>query len=195
MEVVSPKLTTRMPVTDTISEFWEAMSVHFDVQRDASCGGHVHVTPLRNGSKFTLAELKQVAFATVVYDDHVTSVLPPARRTNGYCPSNTRAGTPALQSRLRALVAGGKNTASLRQVASELRSCGSPREVWAFMQKSRYVLWNFQNVCPGNSGTCTGTVEFRGGSQFLTTKGTLAWVAFVLGFVTLATEEVSLNWL
>ena len=59
------------------------------------------------------------------------------------------------------------------------------------MQGNRYVLWNFQNIFPNpKTGKCTGTVEFRGGNQFLSTKGTLAWVAFVLGFITLAIQEV-----
>jgi Putative amidoligase enzyme len=192
MEVVSPKLTTRQPVTDTISEFWEAMSVHFEVQKDTSCGGHVHVTPIRNGDKFTLIELKRVAFATVFYEDWVMSILPAARRSNGYCKPNSQSTNNAGEScRLRQLLLGGKTMQSLRTVAAEIKAATTERELCTFMQKNRYVLWNYQNIYPNASGKHTGTVEFRGGSQFLTTKGTLSWVAFVLGFITLALEEVS----
>ena len=65
-------------------------------------------------------------------------------------------------------------------------------DLYFYMQGNRYVLWNFQNIFPHpKTGRCTGTVEFRGGNQFLNTRGTLAWVAFVLGFITLALQEVS----
>jgi Putative amidoligase enzyme len=192
MEVVSPTLNTRQSVTDTISEFWEAMSVHFDVQRDTSCGGHVHVTPMRNGNKFTLDELKKVAFATVFYEDYITSILPLVRRTNDYCKPNSKSTNRKGEScRLRTLLASGKTLQSLQNVAVEIRTITSGRDLCQFMQKTRYVLWNYQNIFPSPSGKYTGTVEFRGGSQFLNTKGTLSWVAFVMGFMTLALDEVS----
>ncbi|KAK0667840.1 hypothetical protein QBC41DRAFT_303943 [Cercophora samala] len=46
----------------------------------------------------------------------------------------------------------------------------------------------FANV-HSTDDTHSGTVEFRGGSQFRTATGTFAWVAFVLSFVTLSLHE------
>ena len=182
MEVVSPRLDTTQPVSRTMSDFWEAMRVHFNPQRDVSCGGHVHVTPVSLRNKFSLASLKRIAYATVVYQDFVSAVLPAARRANQYCRPNAQSVESGLRETLLRFGAGARSTAALRQVAADIRAVPNEMELYLYMQGSRYVLWNFQNIFPNpKTGRCTGTVEFRGGNQFLGTKGTLAWVAFGLG--------------
>lgn len=186
MEVVSPKLDTTQAMTTILSDFWEAMRVHFNPQKDISCGGHVHVTPLSLNSKFCFRTLKKIAFACIVYEDFVASCLPQARRENKYCTRNSQSD----ESGVKQTLAWGKNAASLARVAAEIRSLTTEIDLYFYIQGSRYVLWNFQNIFPHpKTGRCTGTVEFRGGNQFLNTKGTLAWVAFVLGFITLASQE------
>ncbi|CAM1502086.1 Fc.00g040700.m01.CDS01 [Cosmosporella sp. VM-42] len=190
MEVVSPRLDTTQHLSRTLSDFWEAMRVHFNPQRDTSCGGHVHVTPVSKNNKFSLKSLKKIAFATTVYEDFIQAVLPPVRRTNQYCKRNSQ----SAESGLRETLVWGKSTVSLVQVAQEIKARPTETELYFYMQGDRYVLWNFQNIFPNpKTGRCTGTVEFRGGNQFLGTKGTLAWVAFVLGFITLALQEDLLN--
>jgi hypothetical protein len=187
MEVVSPKLDTTLHITRILSDFWEAMRVHFNPQKDSSCGGHVHVTPVSLNNKFSFRSLKKIAFAAVVYEDFVASMLPAARRENQYCVMNSR----SVDSGLRETLLYGKTTASLLQVAADIKSKTTETDLYFYMQGNRYVLWNFQNIFPNpRTGRCTGTVEFRGGNQFLNSKGTLAWVAFVLGFITLALQEV-----
>ncbi|KAM5346906.1 hypothetical protein ACJ41O_009911 [Fusarium nematophilum] len=186
MEVVSPRLDTTQPVGSILGEFWEAMRVHFNPQRDVSCGGHVHVTPVSANNKFSLRSLKKIAFATVAHEEFVAAVLPQARRENQYC----RANSQSIDSGLRETLLWGRSTGALHKVAAEIKALSSETELYFYMQGSRYVLWNFQNIFPNpKTGRCTGTVEFRGGNQFLSTKGTLAWVAFVLGFITLAIQE------
>ncbi|EXV02155.1 amidoligase domain protein [Metarhizium robertsii] len=186
MEVVSPRLDTTLHLTRILSDFWEAMRVHFNPQKDQSCGGHVHVTPVSRKNKFKLRTLKQIAFASIAYEDFMWSMLPPARRENQYCKLNSQSSGSGVCETL----AWGKSTSSLKQVASEIKALRSETDIYMYMQGNRYVLWNFQNIFPHpKTGRCTGTVEFRGGNQFLGTKGTLAWVAFVLGFITLATKE------
>lgn len=189
MEVVSPRLDTTQHVSGILSDFWEAMRVHFNPQKDISCGGHVHVTPLSLNNKFSLRSLRKIAFAAVVYEDFVASLLPQSRRENKYCLANSRCRDSGLHEALL----WGKSPAALKRVASDIKSRADERELYFYMQGSRYVLWNFQNTFPHpKTGRCTGTVEFRGGNQFLSTNGTLAWVAFVLGFITLALQEVSM---
>ncbi|KFA47850.1 hypothetical protein S40293_06409 [Stachybotrys chartarum IBT 40293] len=183
---VSPKLDTTLHITRILSDFWEAMRVHFNPQKDSSCGGHVHVTPVSLNNKFSFRSLKKIAFAAVVYEDFVASMLPAARRENQYCVMNSR----SVDSGLRETLLYGKTTASLLQVAADIKSKTTETDLYFYMQGNRYVLWNFQNIFPNpRTGRCTGTVEFRGGNQFLNSKGTLAWVAFVLGFITLALQE------
>lgn len=193
MEVVSPRLDTKQAVSRTLSDFWEAMRVHFVPQRDASCGGHVHVTPVSLRNRFSLRSLKRVAFAALAYEDFVAAVLPAARRDNQFCRLNSlspEAGVRRPGGAL-ALAGGVKSVAVLRRVADEIRALPAEADLYLYMQGNRYVLWNFQNIFPSpKTGRCTGTVEFRGGNQFLNTRGTLAWVAFVLGFITLALKEV-----
>ncbi|KAG8420511.1 hypothetical protein J3459_011029 [Metarhizium acridum] len=186
MEVVSPRLDTTLHLTRILSDFWEAMRVHFNPQKDQSCGGHVHVTPVSRKNKFKLRTLKQIAFAAIAYEDFLWSMLPPSRRENQYCKLNSQSsGSGVCETLLW-----GKSTSSLKQVASEIKALRSETDIYMYMQGNRYVLWNFQNIFPHpKTGRCMGTVEFRGGNQFLGTKGTLAWVAFVLGFITLATKE------
>ncbi len=204
MEVVSPVLNTAQPVTQTIQDFWEAMSAHFDVQRNVLCGGHVHVTPSNGSKRFSLAELKIIAFAAVFYEDYVADMLPRARRNNPYCSANSQSisrhgSTCQLRVYLRA-GAGGSGTSGpvaktvdgLRMVADQIRLAASETQLARFMQADRYVLWNFANTHPDpRTGKCSGTIEFRGGSQFCNTTGTLSWVAFVVGFITLVLTEVA----
>ncbi|PFH56506.1 hypothetical protein XA68_16415 [Ophiocordyceps unilateralis] len=189
MEVVSPRLDTKQPIGRILSDFWEAMRVHFSPQRDLTCGGHVHVTPVSRRNKFSLASLKMIAFSTVVYEDFVAHVLSPPRRENRFCLPNSK----SLQSGLIAALpspAQTRSVAVLQRVAADIRACLDELALYMYMQGNRYVLWNFQNIFPNpKTGRCSGTVEFRGGNQFLNTRGTLAWVAFVLGFVTLAIKE------
>ena len=187
MEVVSPRLDTTQQLSSILSDFWEAMRVHFNPQKDTSCGGHVHVTPVSRNNKFSFKSLKKIAFATTVYEDFVTAILPPVRRVNQYCKVNSQ----SVDSGLKETLSWGKNTATLGKVAREIKDLKNEVDLYMYMQGNRYVLWNFQNIFPNpKTGRCTGTVEFRGGNQFLGTKGTLAWVAFVLGFITLAIHEV-----
>ncbi|KAG8420542.1 hypothetical protein J3459_010998 [Metarhizium acridum] len=97
MEVVSPRLDTTLHLTRILSDFWEAMRVHFNPQKDQSCGGHVHVTPVSRKNKFKLRTLKQIAFAAIAYEDFLWSMLPPSRRENQYCKLIARAPGRAWQ--------------------------------------------------------------------------------------------------
>lgn len=188
MEVVSPKLNTTQNLTETFSDFWEAMRVHFNPQRDISCGGHVHVTPMNLTSRFSLKSLKRIAFATVFYEDYIDTILPRARRENKFCVKNSKSPGSGVSEAM----AWGKSASVLQRIATTIRGLKSEVDLYMYMQGNRYVLWNFQNTIPNpKTGRSTGTVEFRGGNQFLSTSGTLAWLAFVLGFVTLALQEAS----
>lgn len=187
MEVVSPKLNTTLHLSSIFADFWEAVRVHFTPERDISCGGHVHITPANLTSKFSLRSLKRIAFATIVYEDFVQEVLPQARRENKFCVRNSQSQGSGLNETLT----WHHGPAGLRRAAAAILSKKNEVDLWIYMQGNRYVLWNFQNTFPNpKTGRCTGTVEFRGGNQFLATSGVLAWLAFVIGFITLALQEV-----
>jgi len=181
MEIVSPVMNTRTEPSQTLAEFWEAMNVGFTVQKERSCGGHVHITPSNSTSRFTITDLRTIAFSTVVYEDCVYSILPANRKINPYCNRNTQQA-----STLNRTCGAGLSTTAYRNVGVGLNAAVTPNEVLAYMQTKRYVLWNFQHIL----STSTGTVEFRGGSQFKDTQGTLKWIAFVVAFINLALSEV-----
>ncbi|KAI8932992.1 hypothetical protein NX059_009645 [Plenodomus lindquistii] len=193
MEIVSPVLNTANSVTVTLSEFWEAMAVGFAVQKAESCGGHVHVTPANSTRRFTLPELKKIAFATFVTENLVQAILPGTRRANRWCKMNSEHKGGGWYRSTK-----GKLTASTVVDAQRLISQTlSPADLRDFVQggerDDRYVLWNFQNIAPfGDAQTCSSTVEFRGGSQFLDRPTTLKWVAFVVAFIHLALKEQDL---
>jgi hypothetical protein len=180
MEIVSPVMKTNKEPSAVLSEFWEAINVGFTVQRERSCGGHVHITPSNSTKRFTITDLRAVAFATVVYEDCVYSILPPSRKLSRYCNPNT-----LQDSHLRQTCVGGLSPQAFRDVGSVLNLLPTANELYAYMQSTRYVLWNFQHVLSNSSGT----VEFRGGSQFRNTNGTLRWIAFVVAFINLALSE------
>ena len=50
----------------------------------------------------------------------------------------------------------------------------------------RRVLWNFEHVVPGS----TGTIEFRGGRGLRGPVRTKWWIAFVIAFVNLCAPQV-----
>jgi hypothetical protein len=185
MEIVSPILNTRDSVTKTLSEFWEAMSVGFEVQRAKSCGGHVHVTPTNSLKRFTLPELQKCAFAIVAAENLVHSILPASRRENTYCVVNSKSSGGWGQ-----IAAAGISTTVLRMAQAQILGTRSLSSLHKYMQANRYVLWNFQNICVQRAGeSCSGTIEFRGGNQFVNAKTTLKWIAFVVAFIHLALDE------
>lgn len=181
MEIVSPVMKTKDEPSQTLAEFWEAINVGFTVQKERSCGGHVHITPSNSTKRFSITDLRAIAFATVVYEDCVYSILPQARKLSRYCKPNTQ-----QDSHLRRICAGGPSTQAYRTVGNILNELATADDVYGFLQNTRYVLWNFQHVVSNSSGT----VEFRGGSQFRDTNGTLRWIAFVVAFINLALSEV-----
>ena len=121
-----------------IKPFWEAMTKVFQAQKDMSCGSHIHVGPI--GRKWTLDELKKIAFAVCIYESYVCNILPSERRDNQHCERNSKVGT-AMGSSLRQ-----RSSASLRMIAYQIKSKTNTNELCAYMQGSidnRKVLWNF----------------------------------------------------
>ncbi|KAK3934717.1 hypothetical protein QBC46DRAFT_399148 [Diplogelasinospora grovesii] len=168
MEAVSPILDTGAGWADEIDTFWEAMRAVFHMpQRAGVCGSHVHVSRGRN-QRFTLAELKTIAYGIVVYEDLVLELLMAYRQDNAYCKPNSEHST-LLQR------AAGNRVA----IANMISGAATPEALRDIMQNSRYVLWNFDNVAMNKSGT----VEFRGGRFLRGEVRTKRWMAFAVAFI------------
>lgn len=135
-------------------------------QRKKACGSHIHVSRGRN-RPFTLPELKTIAYGFAVYEKLVLQLLMACRQQNVYCKANSQGST-----RLRS--AGGNRA----QIASMIRGASSPNTLRDIMQDNRYVLWNFDNVTAGRSGT----IEFRGG-RFRSWRGAYQAMDCVCGGV------------
>ncbi|KAI0506349.1 putative amidoligase enzyme-domain-containing protein [Xylaria bambusicola] len=168
MEVVSPVLSCRQDWEEEIDVFWLAMRAVFHMpERSPLCGSHIHISRSL-GKRFTLSQLKSIAYGIVIYEPLIVSLLMSNRVNNKYCKVNT-----VNSSRLRQC---GSNT---RAVAKLIKSATDTEMLKDIMQDSRYVLWNFDNIVPGRSGT----IEFRGGRCLRGEVRTKRWIAFTIAMV------------
>jgi hypothetical protein len=171
-----------------IKLFWEAMTTVFQVQKNISCGSHVHVAPV--GRPYTLNEARKIAFAVCIYEPYVFSILPHERRNNPHCERNSKvAGRMGSLFRERSSVA-------LRMIANDIKGKTNYTGLCYYMQNSaenadRKVLWNFQNLVASNrTHKPSGTIEFRGGRHLRGAVRTLRWITFAVVFISMAVEEV-----
>jgi len=64
VKVVCPIIIADKTWRSIINKFWSVMQRHFTFHRDASCGFHIHVSPV--AEKYTLSQLRRLAKAVVV---------------------------------------------------------------------------------------------------------------------------------
>ncbi|KAK1756705.1 putative amidoligase enzyme-domain-containing protein [Echria macrotheca] len=185
LEAVSPILNT-VKWEAHIDAFWNAWRRVFCTPKESPlCGSHVHVSPGRS-KRFTLSQLKSLAMGIVFYEELIVGLLPEERRSNHYCKPNT------LHSReLKFLPMVWEHWQVFWFFRHRIGSLRTEKELRDFMQlghegnKDRYVLWNFDNVLKGKSGT----VEFRGGPGFTSAVIAKRWIAFVVAFVQLCLDK------
>ncbi|KAH6633759.1 putative amidoligase enzyme-domain-containing protein [Boeremia exigua] len=178
LEAVSPVMkTNRRDWKENLRIFWLAMNAVFDVQRNFTCGSHIHVAP--QGRKFSMAELKTIAFAVITQEHMVKSLLPRARSTNGYCQRNSK-----LSPKLIDYFRDGKNARSFATVKTAIQRMTTRAQILDLMQGiERFVIWNFKNI------ETTHTIEFRGGRHLRGPNRTFWWIAFAVSFISLALKE------
>ncbi|KAI8626748.1 putative amidoligase enzyme-domain-containing protein [Xylariaceae sp. FL1651] len=165
MEAVSPVLGCRAHWEGEIDKFWAAMRAVFHMpERSPKCGSHIHISRGQS-QRFTLPQLKTIAYGIVIYEPLVLQLLMVDRAENTYCMPNTQRST-----RLRQC---GTNWAAIAQLINSATSNEMLRDI---MQDNRYVLWNFDHILPGRSGT----IEFRGGRCLRGEIRTKRWIAFTV---------------
>lgn len=176
MEAVSPVMNCRATWESEIDTFWKAMSAVFHMpQRSPKCGSHIHIS--NTGAKsFSLDQLKTIAFGVVLYEPLISECLMSIRTTNGYCQPNSAAST-----KLRSC--GGPS-----DVARLIRGAANRDDLVEVMQDDRRVLWNFENVVRGKSGT----IEFRGGRCLRGPVRTKRWIAFAVALIHAILDMVSI---
>jgi hypothetical protein len=164
---------------ESLRKFWVATNTVFDVQRNFTCGSHIHVAPQER--RFSMAELKTIAFAVITQEHMVKSLLPRARSTNAYCQRNSK-----LSPKLIDYFQDGKNARSFARVKTAIQGMTKPAQIIDLMQGTgRYVIWNFWNI------RTTNTIEFRGGRHLRGQNRTFWWITFAVSFISLALKEVS----
>jgi hypothetical protein len=153
----------------------------FKVEKNFTCGSHVHVAP--KGRHYTLPELKIIAFAIITHEHLLDAFLPKQRLDNRYCKKNS-----AVSVWLRHFFANGISSQTFSTIATFLRAKNSKVDIKRLMQgverSDRYVIWNFANI--ENSGT----IEFRGGRHLRGPNRTYWWITFAVSFISLALREV-----
>ena len=163
-----------------ISKFWEVFYEEFSLRnQEESCGCHIHIKPL--GTDVTTIRLQRIAYAIVLFENHVLEILRAAERSLSYCRPNTKVSIELIE-----IFSNGKNPSAYEELAVELADPSTPGEIISLMQgDEKYVLWNFRNITKAK-----GTIEFRGAPGVHSAQETYHWILFALGFVLLALEEV-----
>ncbi|KAI3324707.1 putative amidoligase enzyme-domain-containing protein [Xylariaceae sp. AK1471] len=168
MEAVSPVLGCRQNWESEIDTFWAAMRAVFHMpEQSAKCGSHFHISRGWN-NKFTLSQFKTIAYGIVIYEPLIIDLLMKTRTNNEYCRPNTE-NSPYLREC-------GSNRVAIAEL---IESATNAEMLQKFMQKDRYVLWNFGNIVPGRSGT----IEFRGGRCLRGEIRTKRWIAFTIAII------------
>jgi hypothetical protein len=186
LEAVSPVLKAgTQSAEDELLLFWEAMRKVFKVQKNFSCGSHVHVTP--PGKRYTISQLRSLAWAVVVSENNLLEYMPPERRqSNSYCRRNSEV-SPTLRIQFQA----GRSGTTLAAIRTLIRNAQTPDKVFEIMQGTgqgaRYVVWNFKNTV----GQGSGTIEYRGGRHLRGPNRALWWVTFAVAFVSMSIREAS----
>lgn len=148
MEAVSPVLEVAGPWEIQMNTYWQAMRAVLHMpMRSAQSGTHIHIAP-GSGTHFYLSTLKRMTYGIVIYEPLILTLLMPDQVNMPNWRPNSQASEKLWQCR--------GNWAS---IAWLIRSAVNTRGLAQIMQDSRFVLWNFENIQPGKSGT----IEFRGG--------------------------------
>jgi len=181
MECVSRIMKSDSRWQPEIRTFWKILRELFNVQKTASCGTHVHVAPWQR--RYSLAEVRTIAFACCYYERYIVSCMPTERRDYDYCRRNSKV-VQRMGQLYRKKTRGG-----LAQIATDILATTNFNEIIIYMQGSaegnRRVLWNFRNL------TSSGTIEFRGGRHMRGSERTVRWISFVVVFILMALDEVS----
>jgi hypothetical protein len=149
----------------------------FVVIKDLSAGTHVHVTPAGVG-KFSLDQLKNIAFTLAYNEGIIREILTEERKNNRYCKINSKASQELYNllhcrpSDLKDAITGLTNENSL---------------ISLMQSDDRQVLWNFQNTRPRG----IGTIEFRGGRHMRGHVRTLRCIAFAISVIYMSLQEVN----
>ncbi|KAI9716674.1 MAG: hypothetical protein M1812_005212 [Candelaria pacifica] len=186
LEAVSPIMDR--PYYDLkfqIDPFWKVTRKIFNIQKNTSCGAHIHVglSGRDPNRRYQLAELMKVAYAVATQEKFILQILPQERVDNDYCrPSSFRSEELKLDLEDEPDI---HSEWPFSRIAKALLRMKNREALIEYMQAgSRYVLWNFKNVV-GRSGT----VEFRGGRHLRGPVRTKRWIAFTVSFVAKAIED------
>lgn len=143
--------------------------------RSLLCGSHIHVSKGLNQT-FSLPQVKKIAFGVVYYENLILQLLMRERANNRYCKQNTLNSTPLMRC-----------NGNYNAIAELIKSAKSTTALKNIMQNDRYVLWNFDNIVPGSSGT----IEFRGGRCLRGEIRTKRWIAFTIALIQALLNMVS----
>ncbi|KAI1749939.1 hypothetical protein F4782DRAFT_533021 [Xylaria castorea] len=136
-------------------------------ERSELCGSHIHISMGRD-KRFSLSQLKTIAYGIAIYEPLIVSLLLSNRVNNDYCKLNTKDSTKLRQC-----------GSDRRAIARLIKSATDTMMLKEVMQSNRYVLWNFANIIPEGSGT----IEFRGGRCLRGAIRTKRWIAFTISII------------
>ncbi|RKK11799.1 hypothetical protein BFJ66_g2115 [Fusarium oxysporum f. sp. cepae] len=191
LEAVSPILSTDYTWENQVDVFWNSWDRIFHMPESSiACGSHIHVSPSPE-MEFDLNQLRNIAFGIVYYEPLVIRLLPYHRQNNKYCRPNTLRSGPLYD-----LMSSFHEEAALRELWDALDDGVDEEDIRDLMQsgpepkQERYVLWNFDNIFGGGSGS----IEFRGGPGLRGPVKTKRWISFVVSFIHMCTNLDVASW-
>lgn len=94
IEVVSPLLGADASWSQTIDKFWSVLLSHYRLQRDSTCGFHIHISSMTRN--WTLDQLRSMAKAIVFWEPATARCAPLSRqdRFQDFCQSNIKLQVP-----------------------------------------------------------------------------------------------------
>ncbi|KAH6842466.1 putative amidoligase enzyme-domain-containing protein [Chaetomium sp. MPI-CAGE-AT-0009] len=177
-----------------IRKVWRVLQQHFDVQATTECSTHVHISPA--AGPWALAQLKDIAKATVVLERCIDSVMPGHRRINPYCMSN-RYNQGYKDFEVPFIWSDIKKVANEKALARHMCWCSKNTLQGALIGATKdfmhpHFRWNFTSALSKKQ-----TIEFRQPPGSRNADDTILWVLFatslvrwaVVGATTLDTEQ------
>ncbi|KAL8663546.1 MAG: hypothetical protein Q9202_003734 [Teloschistes flavicans] len=145
---------------------------HYECRRDATCGFHVHISPVTQ--KYSDDQIRQLAKAIIFWGPATAQCAPPSRQDDvqSFCKSNVSASVTMEDSLL------GRGEA-FNFIDNTYRD-----DIVKFICPDKYRAWS---LLPSKLRG-TGSIEFRRAPGVTPTKQAKHWIAFTMSFIEMAVQ-------
>lgn len=155
-----------------IEFLWNFLRTDFQVNGNASCGTHVH---LSRAGGYLLADLKKICQSVIHFEPAFEALLPEDRLSNEYARSNWLDNANF-----------GHRNLSRRQSITAIQRASSMRELVLLMNPNHDKMfgWNFLYLL----NSPNGTIEFRRGAACTSAQQVFVYIEIAMSFIEAAVQ-------